>query len=212
MALMAADDSSPSKTGLENQTLPESPAPNLANYLLRTFREELDGVRPRLLLAGAAAALLPHHSFNRLRTWIYRAGGLRIGHGTIVSGPLTIWGTGDVAGRLRIGQNCMINFHVFLELEAEVWIGDRVAVGHGVTFVTANHDLAYGYRRGGQVEPRPIRVEDGSLISAGVLILPGVTLGRGCVVGAGAVVTRDVEAGQLVAGVPARPVRTLPEG
>jgi len=212
MALMAADDSSPSKTGLDDRPIPQGPAPKLANHLLRVFRDELNGVRPRLLLAGAAAALLPHHSFNRLRARIYRVGGLRIGHNTIVSGPLTIWGTGDVAARLRIGRDCMINFRVFLELEAEVWIGDRVAVGHGVTFVTANHNIAYAYRRGGKVEPRPIRVEDGSLISAGVHILPGVTLGRGCVVGAGAVVTRDVEAGQLVAGVPARPVRTLSEG
>ncbi len=197
MAVMAADDSS---------------RPNLTGRVLRALREELDGVRPRLLLAGAAAGLLPHHSFNRLRAQIYRAGGLRIGQGSVINGYLTIWGTGDVAGRLRIGKDCMINFRVFLELEAEVWIGDRVAVGHGVTFVTANHDLAYGYRRGGKVEPRPIRVEDGCLISAGAHILPGVTLGQGCVVGAGAVVTKDVEPGELVAGVPARPLRTLPKG
>jgi acetyltransferase-like isoleucine patch superfamily enzyme len=210
---MVADEPSLSEVVRENQQIPESQGrPTVAARVLGVLRGEMAGVRPRMLLAGAAAGLLPAHSFGRLRSQVYRAGGLRIGRGSVISGPMTMWGTGEVAGRLRIGEDCFINFPVYVELEAEVSIGDRVAIGHGVTFVTANHRLAHAYRRAGRLEPEPIHIEDGCLVSAGVLILPGVTLGRGCVVGAGAVVTSDVEAGTLVVGVPARPVRTLSEG
>lgn len=185
---------------------------SLRARVLGVLREEFAGVRPRLLLAGMAAGLLPVHCFSRLRAHIYRAGGLRLGPGTVVRGPIRVWGAGDIARRLQIGENCFINFPLFLEMEAEVWIGDRVAIGHGVTLITANHSIASAWRRGGPVVPAPIRIEDGCLVCARALILPGVTVGQGSVVAAGAVVTSDVKPNTLVAGVPARPVRELPDG
>jgi acetyltransferase-like isoleucine patch superfamily enzyme len=55
----------------------------------------------------------------------------------------------------------------------------------------------------------PVCIESGSFVGAGVTLLPGVTIGARSVVAAGAVVTEDVPPGTLVAGVPARTVRSL---
>jgi acetyltransferase-like isoleucine patch superfamily enzyme len=58
-----------------------------------------------------------------------------------------------------------------------------------------------------ELDVRPVRVQEGADIGTGAILLPGVTVGRGSIVGAGAVVTRDVPAGAIVAGVPARFIR-----
>lgn len=59
--------------------------------------------------------------------------------------------------------------------------------------------------------PRPVRIGARVWIGAGARILPGVTIGDGAIVAAGAVVTRDVAPRTIVAGVPARPIKTLEE-
>ena len=56
----------------------------------------------------------------------------------------------------------------------------------------------------------PIRIEHDVFIGARAMILKGVAIGRGAVIGAGAVVTKNVEAGQIVAGNPARVVGSVP--
>jgi UDP-2-acetamido-3-amino-2,3-dideoxy-glucuronate N-acetyltransferase len=105
-----------------------------------------------------------------------------------------------------IGADCKIQSHTFVC--DGVRIGDGVFVGHGVLFVNDKTPRVLndaGEPQGeADWELLPIEVHDRAAIGSGAVILGGVTIGEGALVGAGAVVTRDVGAGETVAGVPAR--------
>jgi acetyltransferase-like isoleucine patch superfamily enzyme len=88
-------------------------------------------------------------------------------------------------------------------LTGEMTIGSRVFVS---TMVATTNDNSFGEVRGFD----PPTIEDEAAIGAGASLLPGVTVGRGAVVASGAVVSRDVPAGETVAGIPARPLRRRP--
>ncbi len=108
-----------------------------------------------------------------------------------------------------IGARCKIQSHSFI-CEG-VTIEDEVFVGHGVMFI---NDLDPRATYAGQLQTdadwqlMPTRVCRGASIGSGAIILGGVTIGAGALIGAGAVVTRDVPPGTVVAGVPARLLRS----
>ena len=110
-----------------------------------------------------------------------------------------------------IGARCKIQSHTFVCDGVE--IGDEVFVGHGVMFVNDKSPRATNADGGlaGEEdwELLPVRIGDGAAIGSGAIVMGGVTVGPRALVGAGAVVTRDVPAGAVVAGVPAR-VRDAP--
>ena len=110
-----------------------------------------------------------------------------------------------------IGRRCKISSHTFI-CEG-VTIEDDVFVGHGVMFINDRRPRATAAGRlqteaDWQVVPTTVR--HGASIGSGATILCGVTIGEDALVGAGAVVTRDVERGAVVAGVPARARARLP--
>jgi serine acetyltransferase len=91
-----------------------------------------------------------------------------------------------------------------------VTVGDDVTISHEVDFIT--HDGGLRVVRDehpGAFHYGPITVEDGAFIGAHAVLLPGVTVGAGAVVGAGSVVTRDVPPRTVVAGVPAKVVKSV---
>jgi acetyltransferase-like isoleucine patch superfamily enzyme len=94
-----------------------------------------------------------------------------------------------------------------------VTIEDEVFVGHGVMFINDRFPKATTTDGKPQSEADweviPTQVRRGASIGSGAVIMCGVTIGAGALVGAGAVVTRDVPAGGLVKGVPARIARSL---
>lgn len=134
----------------------------------------------------------------------------RIGSGT------RIWQFVVVLPGAEIGADCNICSHAFVE--NDVVIGDRVTIKSGVQLwdgLRLGNDVFVGpnvsftndlYPKSGNPDFKPIRtvVEDGASIGAGAVILPGLTIGTGAMVAAGAVVVRDVPAGKLVMGNPAR--------
>jgi len=176
---------------------------------LAVVREELQGIHPRYQLTQMLVSCLPQNSFCRVRTLLYRMAGLRIGKGTVLFGRLTLNSNGSIPRMLSIGTESRINSPFYAELNAPITIGNHVAIGHHVVFITTDHDTSDPVDRSGKAKFSEIVVEDGAWIGACVTILPGVTIGRASVVSAGSVVSQSVPANKLVGGVPARPVKTL---
>ena len=110
-----------------------------------------------------------------------------------------------------VGRRCKVSSHSFV-CEG-VTLEDEVFVGHGVIFVNDRFPRAtteQGELAGdGDWKCEATLVKRRASIGSGATILCGVTIGEEAVVGAGAVVTRDVAARTVVAGNPARPIRTL---
>jgi UDP-2-acetamido-3-amino-2,3-dideoxy-glucuronate N-acetyltransferase len=130
--------------------------------------------------------------------------GCRIGDGTRIGTFV------EIQRGATIGAACKIQSHTFICDGIE--IGDRVFVGHGVTFVNDKVPRATADGGGLQTEEdwelQRTVIEDGASIGSGATILGGVRIGAGALVGAGAVVTRDVAPGGTVVGNPARPLRS----
>lgn len=112
---------------------------------------------------------------------------------------------------LRIGARSWIGQGAFLHAAGGLHIGERVGVGPGVKIISSKHRLPADPSlpvMDGALEFAAVTLEDGCDIGIGAIVLPGVRVGRGAQVGAGAVVTRDVEGGAIVAGVPAKVIGT----
>jgi acetyltransferase-like isoleucine patch superfamily enzyme len=108
---------------------------------------------------------------------------------------------------IKLGKNVFINHACsFLDL-CNITIEDEVMIGPKVNLITENHPLDPNDRK--TVLLKPIVVKRNAWIGAAATILPGVTIGENAVVAAGAVVSRDVPANSIVAGVPAKVVKTL---
>ena len=108
-------------------------------------------------------------------------------------------------GRIRVGDRVFINCGSVVLSVLEITIGDDVALANEVYVMDSN---SHGVEGRPHVEA-PVRIGDGTWVGARAMILPGVTIGKRVVVAAGSVVTRDVPDDSLVAGNPARVVRTL---
>jgi acetyltransferase-like isoleucine patch superfamily enzyme len=111
----------------------------------------------------------------------------------------------------KIGARCKIQSHTFI-CEG-VTIEDEVFVGHNVSFINDAYPRATtddGRMQGAaDWSPIPTYVKRRASIGTGAVLLGGITVGEGAVVGAGSVVTRDVPAGSVVAGNPARVLRMV---
>jgi UDP-2-acetamido-3-amino-2,3-dideoxy-glucuronate N-acetyltransferase len=131
-----------------------------------------------------------------------------------------IWAFAHVLDGARIGNDCNICDHVYIE--SGVVVGDRVTIknrvllfegvtveddvflGPGVIFTNDLNPRAFIKRTGSELTTT--RVRRGATLGAGVIVVCGITIGENAFVGAGAVLTRDVPAHAFVLGNPGRPV------
>ena len=157
------------------------------------------------------------YAFNGVRRALLRHIGVRVGTRSHISSPLVFeqsFITETVRG-LTIGYQTFVNSEVrFACRDSRIEIGNRCMIGPRVSFETSTHTLVVEGFHERTEETRltfhkDICVRDGVWIGAGALILCGVTIGEQSIVAAGSVVTRDVEPGILVGGVPAKMIRRL---
>jgi len=166
---------------------------------------QITHIHPRLWLAQLLVACIPTGAFGNVRGSLYRLAGFAgIAAKVYIFGMLDLRGPGDVYSRFFIGEHSRINAPCFIELSAPVHIGSHVSIGHHCVVATTDHKIGPDWQRCGEVDCKPVVIDDGSWLGARVTVVPGVKIGRGAIVSAGAVVTRDVPAGAKVAGNPAR--------
>lgn len=111
----------------------------------------------------------------------------------------------------KIGRRVKISSHTFI-CEG-VTIEDEVFIGHGVMFINDKYPRATTVSGQPQTEADwvcvPTLIKEGASIGSNATILCGVTIGERAIVGAGSVVTHDVPPNMVVAGNPARPVKSI---
>ena len=113
----------------------------------------------------------------------------------------------DFGKNIHVGENVFINACCHFQDHGGVTIGDGCQIGHNVVFATLNHGLQPEER--GITYPAPIVLGKNVWVGSNSTILQGVTIGDNAVIAAGAVVTKDVEAGTIVGGVPARFIKKI---
>jgi acetyltransferase-like isoleucine patch superfamily enzyme len=178
-------------------------------------------LRPVARIARSGAGLRRLWAHARLSSELR----FRVDPSVVVLGVAEVHGT----GRVRLGRNLYLYRGLYMETqgEGEIDIGSDVVISRGVHLAAfsrieigagsmigeyasirdANHRASSqaALRHSGHTA-KPIRIGTDVWIGRGVMVLAGVCIGDRAVVGANAVVTRDVAAGSVVAGAPARPL------
>ena len=120
---------------------------------------------------------------------------------------------------ITVGKGCFVNYNcIFLDC-APITLGDFVWLGANITLATPMHPFLSDERIFREYPDgyhdleytKPITIKDNCWICSGATICGGVTVGENSIVAAGAVVTRNVPPNSIVAGVPAKVIRTLDE-
>lgn len=131
-----------------------------------------------------------------IRRFLLLITGVKIGRNSVVQAVRFF-----TFGKMRIGQNCIINSGCYLDNRRGIYIGDNVVIAHNTKLYTLGHDYN---DTGFKTKGAPIYIEDYVIVFSNVLVMPGVKIGEGAVILTGAVVTKDVEKYSVVGGNPAK--------
>ena len=151
---------------------------------------------------------------ERARVWMARyaagsaslADGLgSVGEDVVVRAPVYV----DYGVHITIGAGTFVNYGATLLDCAPITIGASCQIATGVQLVTPTHPVEPVKRRALWECAHPITLGDNVWLGAGAIVCPGVTIGDDTVVGAGAVVVKDLPAGVVAVGNPARVIRSV---
>lgn len=179
------------------------------NDLVAQMRQTAD-IHPKAALYPTALLVLNGHSASCIRIGMY----------SHVRGQLVLFGHG---GQINIGEYCYVGEQTRIWSGINVSIGNRVLIGHQVTIMDnlthpmdaeKRHEqfrqiVTTGHPRDIDLKDSPVVIEDDVWIGCQCVILAGVTIGKGAVIAAGSIVTRDIPAGTVVAGNPARVIKSV---
>ncbi len=144
-----------------------------------------------------------YHSADEVRNLLSELFGYKVPESLRVFPPFY----SDFGKNIHVGENVFINACCHFQDHGGVTLGDGCQIGHNVVFATLNHGLQPSER--GITYPAPIIIGKNVWVGSNSTILQGVTIGDNAVVAAGAVVTKDVEPGTIVGGVPARFIKKI---
>ena len=130
-----------------------------------------------------------------------------MGEGVVIRPPFRC----EYGTPVSVGAGTFMNYDCVMLDVAAITIGAACQVATRVQFLTATHPIDPEPRRLGWESGEPIVVGDNVWLGGGAILCPGVTIGDDTVVGAGAVVTRDLPAGVIAVGTPARILREIGE-
>jgi acetyltransferase-like isoleucine patch superfamily enzyme len=105
---------------------------------------------------------------------------------------------------MSVGNDVFLNAGTFIDSKGGVVIGDAVGIGEFVRIFTHSHSESDHAKR----TYAPVIIKDYAKIYTGAMILPGLSIGEQAIVGGGSVVTKDVPPNTVVAGIPAKPIRS----
>ena len=128
-----------------------------------------------------------------------------VGDDTVIRPPIYV----DFGRNITIGARSFANFGLVALDVAPITIGDDVQIGPNVQLLTPTHPVEAEPRRDKWEAAAPITIGDNVWLGGGAIVLAGVTIDADTVVGAGAVVTKDLPAGVVAVGSPARVIRTI---
>jgi acetyltransferase-like isoleucine patch superfamily enzyme len=173
------------------------------------------GAPPRGARPGELATVIGNNAHIRSHTVIYA--GNHIGDDFATGHGVMIRELNEIGNQVSVGTQSVVEHHVCIEdhvrIHSQVFIPeystlmDHCWIGPNVVLTNALHPLcprAKECLKGATIEP-------GAKIGANVTLLPDITVGRNSLIGAGSVVIGDVPAGVVVAGCPARTVKSVEE-
>ena len=115
----------------------------------------------------------------------------------------------DYGYNISVGENFYANHNLVILDGAKVEFGDNVFIGPNCGFYTAGHPIDIKSRNEGIEYAKPIKVGNNVWFGGNVSVMPGVTIGDNSIIGAGSVVTKDVPSNCVVAGNPAKIIKSI---
>lgn len=163
------------------------------------------------LSAGKNLILDDNVSINALSV-----NGIKLGNHVSIAGDSILFCTGIIAQKgtgIIIGDRTGIGARAFIAGQGGVTIGNDVITGPNIQVFSENHnfnDSSLTIKEQG-VTRQPTVIGNNCWLGGGITILAGVTIGDGCVIAAGSVVTKSVPPNSIVAGIPAKVIKTRGE-